>query len=479
MKGPSETYFKNIIERRDRRFDGRFYFGVKTTGIYCRPVCPAKPKPENILIFKSASEAEKAGFRACLRCHPDLAPGSKFLDGTINTVSRALRLLNDSSGADWTIQKLAASLGMTDRHLRRLFDEHLGASPVEILITQRLHLAKQLLQETATPITEIALASGFQSIRRFNEAFKSRYRKSPSELRKTRSQNATDGLSLKIPIRLPYDWPAVMAYLTRHETYGLEHMEHETYQRFIPRGKKFGSVVVSMKPKQDFLNVKFSNIPLTDVRFVLGRLKNLFDTDHNPVHLPSTKGLSSNGIRVPGSFDPFETAVAIILSQLVSSEQARAKLKTLIERFGRKIGRHTSGDVFEFPTPAILANAKIEEIGLTRNKAHAIRELSRAVQNGTVDFKAHIDFSKATERLLRIRGIGPWTATMIAMRCLGDSDAFPEFDLIIQRALRKKLAHQKDWASSRAYLTHCLWRDFSRVLSKTKGEKHELPVSKN
>jgi len=466
MSPATERYFKNIIARRDRRFDGRFYFGVKTTKIYCRPVCPAKPKPENIVIFKSLGEAETKGYRACLRCHPDLAPGSTFLDGTVNTVSRALRLIHDGSLDEWDVPTLAATLGMTDRHLRRLFDEHLGASPVDILITRRLHLARQLLQETARPVTEIALAAGFKSLRRFNEAFRDRYKKAPSSFRRSAGAVAPETLSLKIPIRLPYDWARVLAYLRRHATYGVERVEEGRYRRFIPRGNAFGSVAVSHGPGDNFLTVEFTGVPLSDVRRVLGRLKNLFDTDHNPAHLPAAAGLIPNGIRVPGAFDPFETAVSIILSQLVSVEQATAKLKQLVQRFGRPIGRDGADEVYAFPAPAALARAPVEKIGMPWARAEAVRGLSRAVADGSIDFAAHADLPASMEKLLGIKGIGPWTAAMIAMRCLGDADAFPAFDLIVRRAVEKKLVDETQWTSARAYLVHCLWRDFGKTLSK-------------
>ena len=465
-----EQDFKKIIARRDRRFDGRFYFGVKTTGIYCRPVCPAKPKPENVVLLRSASEAENKGFRPCLRCHPDLAPGNKMLDGTLNTVSRALRLINDSANIEWTVDKFASSLGMTDRHLRRLFEEHLGASPIDVMITQRLHFAKQAIQETAIPITEIAFASGFQSIRRFNEAFAARFRRSPSAFRKAETSSLPNVLSLRIPIHIPYDWTRVLSYLEKHETYGIEQVENGEYRRFIPMKKSFGVATVSKQPTQNFLDVRFVDIPLIDVRSILSRIKNLFDTDHNPAHLPSTK-LKPNGIRVPGSFDPFETAVSIIVGQVVSMEHAKMFLKKLVQRYGRKIGSHGGADVFEFPAPSALASLRAETIGLTKTKAGAIRSLARTVRSGDINFQSYADFPMIREKLLAIKGVGPWTAQMIAMRCLGDPDAFPESDLIVQRALDDKLVDAKDWSSSRAYLTHCLWRDFGRALSKKKEKK--------
>jgi AraC family transcriptional regulator of adaptative response / DNA-3-methyladenine glycosylase II len=346
------------------------------------------------------------------------------------------------------------------------------------MITQRLHFAKQAIRETSAPVSEIAFASGFQSVRRFNEAFKTRFHKSPSAFRKMLAPATTEEFSLRIPIRQPYDWRTVISYLKKHEVYGIELIDNGTYRRFVPQKDSFGTVVVSENADKDFLNVGFINIPLRDVRSILPRIKSLFDTDHNPLHLPAAKKLVPNGIRVPGSFDLFETAISIILGQLVSVEQAKSKLKVLIQNFGRKIGDYESGEVFEFPSPATLATAAIEKIGIPKTRADAVRELSQAVADGSINFGSHIGFSEAVDRLLTIRGIGPWTAAMIAMRCLGDPDAFPEADLIINRAIKQKLVSQTDWASSRAYLTHCLWRDFGAALSK-KRRKNEILLSGN
>lgn len=465
MKELSDSDFKRIIRRRDPRYDGRFYFGVKTTKIYCRPVCPARPKPENILIFRSFSEAEKSGYRPCKRCRPDAAPGSKFLDGTSNSVARALRLIGELPGDELDVSMLANSVGLTDRHLRRLFDEHLGASPVEIMITKRLHLAKQLLEETSAPVTDVAFSAGFRSVRRFNEAFKKLYHRPPGELRLEHSTRTKDegSLHLRIPVRVPYDWASVVAYLNRHETYGIEKVSADHYTRFIAFGKTVARVHVRFDTNA--LVVTLTDVPLAEVRGVLARVKVLFDTDHNPEHLPGKHG----GIRVPGSFDPFEVAVSIILSQLVSTDQAKAKQKTLVERFGRRFDE----DIHAFPTPEALMTAPVEEIGVTRVKAHAIRELARLVHEGEITFTAAQDPARTLACLEAVRGIGPWTLSMIAMRCLHDSDAFPEKDLIVARALEAKLVDENEWMSSRAYLTHFLWRDFGAKLSKTKRKRIE------
>lgn len=459
---------KKIIARRDPRYDGRFYFGVRTTRIYCRPTCPAKPKPENIILFKSVTEAEANGFRPCLRCRPDVAPGSRILDGTWNTVSRALRFIQHSTADELNVESLAETLGVTSRHLRRLFDEHLGASPIEIMITQRLHFAKQAVQETTLPISEIAFASGFQSLRRFNEAFKVRFHKSPKEYRALKSA-AGDRIVLRMSVHAPYDWDTVLNYLRRHETFGIEQVDELVYRRYLAFGESFGSFEVSQSKHMNYLDVTFLNVPLSEVRVTLARIKILFDTDHNPVHLSSSHSLEPRGIRVPASFEPFETAVSIILSQLVSTEQAKKRLKTLVERCGRQISRDPV--VFEFPTPEALAQASLETLGLTRTMAGAIREFSSAVACGAINFKVPVDFADATASLLMVKGIGPWTAQMIAMRCFGNPDAFPATDLIVQRAVEQKIVEVSEWSSLRSYLTHCLWRDYSAALSKKKISK--------
>lgn len=463
--------FKLIIARKDGRFDGRFYFGVKTTMIYCRPVCPAKPKPHNILIFRSKAEAEKNGYRPCLRCRPDLAPASKLLDGTANTVSRALRIIENSSGDDLSVQDLAEKVGVTDRHLRRLFDDHLGASPVEIIITQRLHLAKQLIASTAFPISEIAYISGFQSVRRFNEAFKSKFRVTPQMSRTSGLKGGKSELQLAISIFAPYDWHTAISYLQRHACYGIEYVTPDAYRRFVPVGKAAGSVTVQFDPSKSNLRVQLEGIPLSQVRTTLGRIRFLFDTNHNPLHLPESIGHTRRGIRVPGAFDPFEVGVSIILSQLVSTEHARNKLRSLVVRFGEQIPSSGNVDVYAFPKPKVLASAAIEELGVPEQKASAIRAFSTAVESKRIVFDALENFEVMKSRFEEIKGIGPWTSELLAMRCLGDPDAFPVTDLIVKRAIQNKEVDQKEWHSKRAYLTHLLWRYYRVPASKSNKEK--------
>lgn len=460
MKTNQELRLKKIIERRDPRYDGRFYYGVKTTKIFCRPICPARPKPENILIFKSLSEAEKAGYRPCKRCRPDLAPGTKFFEGTANTVSRALKLIDEENGYDLNIEKLSEVLGVSDRHLRRLFQEHLGASPIEVMISKRLHLAQQLIRETTFPLSEIALAVGFQSVRRFNEAFKDLYHAPPSTFRNSSVQN--DGIELGLMVRKPFDWKTMLEYFARHENFGIERVTETSYQRFVPYGKKYGSFSLTYSPERSLINVGLKNVPITEIRSILLKIRRFLDLDHNPEHLPKDLKLRGNGIRIPGSFDPFEIAVTIILGQLISTKQAKAKQKELILKYGQKI----SDEIYAFPSASKLMNAEIESIGVTRTKADAIREMARLYHEGKLDISASADIERTKELLHSIHGIGPWTVELISMRCLGDSDAFPKSDLIINKALKGKIANEEKWISSRAYLTHVLWRDYATLLSK-------------
>lgn len=461
----TDRELKTIIARRDRRYDGRFYFGVKTTRIYCRPTCPARPKPENILIFRSPSEAEKGGYRPCLRCRPDAAPGSKLLGGTANTVTRAMRLIQNAGERELTVESLADALGVTSRHLRRLFDEQLGASPIEIMVTKRLHFAKQALQETNLPVSEIAFSSGFQSLRRFNEAFKSSYRRSPSEFRRTRGTVGGDGVRLKLPIRQPYDWPTMRAFLSRHATRGVEAVEGDVYLRFVPAGRSYGTLEVSPEPGKDYLNVTFRDVQFAEMRGHLDRLRDLFDADHNPSDLPRGVAKTARGIRVPGAFEPFETAVTIVLGQLVSTAHAKATQAKLVEAYGTPLGERGTERIYVFPAPADLAEAPLERLGLTRAKAGAIRELAAAVRSGAFDFRRLAAFEEMEERLLALKGIGPWTASLISMRCLGSPDAFPEHDLVLRRVLAQRLVDPAPWGTSRAYLAHCIWRDHAGVES--------------
>ncbi len=467
MKQLNNSDYKQIIQRRDPRYDGRFYCGVTTTKIYCRPVCPARPKFKNIIIYKSPSAAEKAGYRACLRCRPDLAPGCKSIDTGKNIVSNALGLIEENTGGNQSVEMLAQTLGISSRHLRRIFDEYLGASPIEIMQTRKLHLAKQLIQETEKPIGEIAFATGFNSIRRFNEAFKASYRVAPSEFRKKKNHTSQkeDEIILNILMRKPYDFHSVLSYLKRHTACGIEKVENQSYERYVPGKKSYSTVTVTINKAQDALQLNLKGFELNQICKVLVKIKRLFDVDHNPAHLPGSLPETQAGIRVPGSFDPFEVAVSIILGQLISIKQASKKLSVLIQQFGTSLDNK---ELYRFPSPAILMDAEIETIGITKTKANAIRSLSSMVHAKTFHFTYSSNLKETRKCLLSIKGIGPWTTEMIMMRCFNDADAFPESDLIVKRALEQELVDESLWQTNHSYLTHYIWNEFAQTLSKQK-----------
>jgi len=467
MLNLSDRELKKIIARRDPRYDGRFYFGVKTTKIYCRPVCPAKPKSENILIFRSPSEAEQMGYRPCKRCRPDMFPGQKSLDEKYMIVGRALELIETTQVID--MDSLANSLNITSRHLRRLFSEYLGASPLSILNTKRLHLAKKFLIETDKTVTEIAFAVGFNSLRRFNEAFKKLYQATPSTIRKMNSSVVSSGntLTLEIFVRKPYDWQYVLHYLDKHLIFGSEQVRENKYIRFVSSEKEsVGVLKATYIPKKGSILLECSGLSLLEIKNFLPKFKKLFDVDHNPTHLP-TKNESKKGVRVPTSFENYEVAISIILGQLISTKQAKKKLEELVLEFGtRTPNDNIDREVIFFPTPQVLSKAKIEKIGLTRIKASAIRELSRKIVDEEIELTYLKDIEITKKKLLEIKGIGPWTVELIAMRCLGDVKAFPASDLFIRRALEQGLIDDEKWEGMKSYLCHLTWRDLGDRLSK-------------
>jgi AraC family transcriptional regulator of adaptative response / DNA-3-methyladenine glycosylase II len=440
MSVPSHAALHKAFLARDKRYDGRFYVGVRTTGIYCRPTCPARALLKNVQFYRSPAEAEEAGFRACLRCRPDLSPTAPLFHGTAAVVGRALRLIHEGV----TTSKLAPRLGLTDRHVRRLFAEHVGASPVQVEVSQRLHLARQLLSQTARPVTEIAYGSGFRSLRRFNAAFLERYGRSPSEFRKSGAAPGS-GITLEVPILEPYDWDSLFAFLSRHAVSSLEHCANGKYQRLLPHG---GSITVARGRAS--LRVTIEGCEVSQVRDVLARVRNLFDVDHNPASLPR----QARGVRIPGCWDGFETAAGIVVGQVVSAASAHAVLEKLMRKHG------APGN---FPSPAKLARADLSGIGLTRAKARAVQGLALAVESGAVTLSRSAALAETRAALLAVPGIGPWTCELIALRCLGDPDAFPDGDLAVARALQTELANPEAWRPWRSYLTLLIWKQYSQL----------------
>jgi AraC family transcriptional regulator of adaptative response / DNA-3-methyladenine glycosylase II len=484
------------LRSRDARFDGHFFTGVRTTGVYCRPVCPARtPKRENCVFLRCAAAAQEAGFRPCLRCRPESSPGTPAWLGTSATVSRALRLIADGALDSGTVDELAARLGVGERHLRRLFCEHLGASPLAVAQTQRLLFAKRLIDETRLPMSEIAFASGFSSIRRFNSAVRASWNRPPRELRRGRQRGGDPGgpaddptLVLRLPFRAPFDWPALASFLALRAIPGVEQVSGEHYSRSIEIDGVCGVVDVRPAPgpleNQLIARLRLSGpAPLSRIS---ARLRRLFDLTADPTPIAAQlecdgvlreRLRARPGLRVPGAWDGFELAVRAILGQQVSVRGATTLAGRLVAVYGDKLPiAPVLGELLPksgscapshvFPQPGALVAIDPAAIGLTAARARAISALAAAVADGSLDLDASRGLEDGVARLCALPGIGEWTAQYIAMRALREPDAFPASDLGLRRALgaRGALASVAEvqqraqaWRPWRAYAAVHLW----------------------
>jgi AraC family transcriptional regulator of adaptative response / DNA-3-methyladenine glycosylase II len=456
---------------RDARFDGRFFIGVTSTRIYCRPICPApSPKPQNIRYYASAAAAAEAGFRPCLRCRPEASPGTPAWLGASSTVSRALKLIGESALDGGGVDDLADRLGIGSRHLRRLFLRYLGATPVAVAQTRRVHFAKKLIDETDLPLTQIAMAAGFGSIRRFNATFQNLYERAPSELRRTRvgaprtGVNGHDGhtsgdYTFRIAYRPPYDWKSILDFLAARAIPGVETVNEEEYRRTISLDGRAGTIAVRpARPNKGNhleLQIRFPD-PAALFRIV-ERVRSIFDVGADPAAIarrlqvdPRLKRVlrAHPGLRVPGCWDGFEMAVRAILGQQVSVKGA----STMAGRVAAECGSPTPDGVL-FPSAEKLAAADLTRVGVTRQRAASIRGLAQAVASGEVRFDGAIDPEEFESRITRIKGIGAWTAQYIAMR-LGEPDAFPAADLYLRRAG----GDSEKWRPWRAYAAMYIWK---------------------
>ncbi len=472
------------VVTRDARFDGRFFGGVKTTGIYCRPVCPAAtPKRRNMTFYPTAAAAEEAGFRPCLRCRPETAPDMGAWRGSSNTVNRALALIEHGAlddGGD--VAALADRLGVGERQLRRLFRQHLGAAPVSVAQTRRVHLAKQLLHETRLPMAEVALAAGFGSIRRFNEAFLALFGRPPTALRRDAAQEASAGpdgvLSLRLRYRPPYDWDAMLAFLAARAVPGLELVEDGTYARVIDLDGALGAVRVSKAPGADALVAAVRFPRLSALPTIIARLRRVFDLTADPqainAHLSQDPALAAlvaarPGLRAPGGWDGFELALRAILGQQVSVGAAIALAGKLVAAHGEPAPLSATGDArltHAFPRPSVLAEADIR-IGMPGARARSISALAAAVAADPNLLGLNRSLEDAVARLKSLPGVGEWTAQYIALRGMREPDAFPPADVGLMRAMAgpdgvrptatELLARAEAWRPWRAYAAQHLW----------------------
>ena len=474
-----ELCYRAVLSR-DRRFDGRFFTAVVTTGVYCRPVCPAPtPKRRNVRFFACASAAEEAGFRACLRCRPEASPGTPAWAGPSATVSRALRLIASGALDDGDIERLAARLGVGSRHLRRLFDTELGASPIAVAQTRRAHFARRLLDETSLPVAEIADVAGFGSIRRFNDVMRRSFGRSPRELRRGSAVRAPEarlaGMTLKLPFRPPYHWTAMIRFLEHRAVPGVERVAEGRYARTFECDGAAGVIEVGPLAGHPYLELRVAAPPRALIG-IIERARRVFDCGADPLRIAEDLSRdrtmarlvdSYPGLRVPGAWDGFELAVRAVLGQQITVKGAATVAGRLVAAFGRPLGGEArEGLTHLFPGPDELTRADLASIGIPRARAEALRMLARRVRDGEIALDVGGGPADPIERLLEVPGVGRWTAGYVAMRALGEPDAYPWGDLGLRQApglggspiSAKELQRRAEaWRPWRAYATLLLW----------------------
>ncbi|MFT3904810.1 MAG: AlkA N-terminal domain-containing protein [Steroidobacteraceae bacterium] len=478
------------LKSRDRRFDGVFYVGVTSTRIYCRPICPVRtPKQENCRFYATAEAAEKAAFRPCLRCRPELAPGLAPVDDAQRIAQLLVQRIDEGQDETGGLEQIAAQFHLSSRQLRRIVQQQLGVAPIDLLQTRRLLLAKQLLTETQLPVTDVAYASGFASLRRFNDAFSKRYRMPPGRLRKQVAargaavdagiDTAADTSTLLLGYRPPYDWQGTLAFLRLRVMADVEWVDELAYYRSVALGGQRGWIGVRHAPERHALQVQFTHSLTPVLPALLGRLRNLFDLSARPDliagHLAQDRYLkrevtAAPGLRVPGAFDGFELAVRAILGQQITVKAATTLAARFAECFGERCVTPLAQLARLSPTPVRVARARVEEIarlGMPTARARSIQALAQACAAGAVSLEPGTDPARAIAQLVELPGIGPWTAHYIAMRALRWPDAFPHGDVAVLKALGGMDAAETDrlsqaWRPWRSYAVLHLWRRAAR-----------------
>ena len=483
-----------IILSRDARYDGKFFTGVMTTGIYCRPICPARtPKRENVRFFACAAAAEAAGLRPCKRCRPETAPGTPAWNGTSSSVSRALRLIEEGYLDEHSLEQLASLLGIGSRHLRRLFVEHLGAPPNAIAQSRRVHFAAKLLAETNLPVTHVAFGSGFGSVRQFNTAFRKVFGEAPSVVRSSHGDVRRKGgttlskvparrtVQLTLPYRSPYQWEPLLSFLRQRAIPGVEEVDDSSYRRSIAAGDEVGLLEVSQAlNRAAALSVTVTGISSRRLFRIVERVRRVFDLDADPfavaAHLAADSRLAPlvlavPGLRIPSVWDPFEAAIRALLGQQISVVGAITMAGRLVRLAGTSMAEFGAGSIqYLFPAASAVAAADLSSLGVPKARSESIVALSREVAAGRIRFDAYSSVDSVTGALVGLRGIGPWSASYVALRGLGDPDAFPESDLGITKALTQlrypaertaRSAAIERWRPWRGYAALYLWNSLS------------------
>jgi AraC family transcriptional regulator, regulatory protein of adaptative response / DNA-3-methyladenine glycosylase II len=480
---PSVCY--RAVLARDARYDGRFFTCVKTTGIYCRPICPARPpKLENCRFVPTTAAAQEAGFRPCLRCRPESSPDLDAWRGTSATVSRALKLIEAGALDGGNVGGLADRLGIGQRQLRRLFRQHIGAAPVTVAQTRRVLLARQLIHQTNLSMIQVALASGFGSVRQFNETFQQLYHRPPSALRRrAAASSSAPRISLLLPYRPPYDWQSMLRFLQARAITGLETVSNESYSRVIDLGETTGSMTVSNALQQSALRVEVRFPRLTDLSAIIARVRRMFDLSAEPsaidevlAHDPLLAPLVAKrpGLRVPGGWNGWEIAVRAILGQQITLQAATHLAAGMLSELGRPVAETVGvpGLTHAFPRPESVAANSLANLAIPKARAAAIVGVAAALRDDSRLFDPRSDLAESVARLRELPGIGEWTAQYIAMRAMGETDAFLATDVAMQRRLAfngqrpstcELLARAERWRPWRAYAALHLWMADSDV----------------
>jgi AraC family transcriptional regulator of adaptative response / DNA-3-methyladenine glycosylase II len=457
---------------RDARFDGRFFIAVTSTGIYCRPICPSPTsKNTNVRYYATAAAAAEAGFRPCLRCRPEAAPGTPGWLGTSAVVRRALRLIQEGALDEISVEELAERIGIGARHLHRLFTQHVGASPIAVAQTRRLHFAKRLLDETDLPITQIALASGFGSLRRFNYTFQQTYNRAPRDIRRQRRGGIAaadaDEVVLKLSFRPPYDWPQVRDFLAARAVPGVERVDERGYARTVKSEAGQAIVSVCALDGEAALQLRVRGAAPTMLFQISSTVRRMFDLAADPARIAvafKTDELLAPlvkrhpGVRIPGAWDAFECAVRALLAEHIDVATARALAARLVARHGEAISMSVEGLTHFFPTCRTLATADLGGLGLATSRAAAIRALACATCEGTVDFGAGVD--EVTAALTSLPGFDTSAAQYVALCALGEPDAFPR---VARKpfTVRELDARMEAWRPWRGYALIHLWSNQS------------------
>jgi len=476
---PSPAICDRARASKDARFDGLFFTAVRSTRIYCRPVCPAPtPKRSNVLYYPTAAAASAAGYRPCLRCRPELSPDAHARGGE-DTVQRALELIADGVLQDASIETLATQVGIGSRQLRRVFLARTGATPIAVHTTRRLLLAKQLLTETTLPVTQVALAAGFNSLRRFNTAFLEGCGMPPTAIRRQRGETPSGALTLRLGYRPPLAFEAMLAFLARRAIPGIERVGADSYERVVGPTNASTWIRVTASTAKPELLLEISNTDPRAIPEIVRRVRRVFDLDADLVAVHAAlreepllaKAIRKRpGLRVPGGWDGFEIAVRAVLGQQISVAGATTLARRLVDAYGetRTPTRdgHAPDDLNRaFPPPQRLRDAPLEALGMPKSRAATLRSLCAAVVDGRVDFSVGQRLDTFVEKMTALPGIGTWTAHYIAMRALGHPDAFPAGDLVLQQVLgggqrlseRATDARSQAWRPWRAYSVLHLW----------------------